>query len=605
MYGSGINNIRFGGLVSGMDTEKIIQDLVKVQRLKVDRVEREKIRLEWKRDDYRDINTKLLALRNSTFDMKLQGTFMSRTVSSSDEKILKATATAGTAAGVYNITVKQLASGATRTSSSSLGSVAAEGQDRRVLKDQLPGIADEVTFTLKGQKGTQMFRIDTAEASIYDVARAINEAGIGVQASYDSTLDRFFLMSEGTGSEAEISILEDGQGFLNSTLQLNTGSLSSNGMVGSAATDTLASLGVSADTFNFTLRGDQGSVQFSDISNQTTLQELVDTINARSGETGISAEYVEDAAGNFLLLRSTADGGPVEISSDEQNVLRGALKLQASTARGRNALFDFNDAHNIESSSNEASVNGVNLSLKGTGQAHITVTTDLDAVVDRIKAFVEDYNAVMEKMSTRLYEKRFRDFSPLTQEEKAGMSDKDIELWEEKARSGLLNSDSLLRDSYSSIRLAAMGAVDGADTDFKALSTIGIATTSWYEQGKLEVNESKLREALSKDPEGVMKLFTHSSEEAGQKGIAQRLYDTVDEVMGKFTEKAGRAGTKIDQSYLGKEIDRTQDRLEDMQERLFEVENRYWQKFSAMERALQQMQSQSSWLMSQLGMGGQ
>ena len=66
---AGISNIRFGGIASGLDTESIVRQLMQVERMKVDRYAQKKQTLEWKRDDYRDINTKLLALRNSAFDL--------------------------------------------------------------------------------------------------------------------------------------------------------------------------------------------------------------------------------------------------------------------------------------------------------------------------------------------------------------------------------------------------------------------------------------------------------------------------------------------------------------------------------------------------------
>jgi len=64
------------------------------------------------------------------------------------------------------------------------------------------------------------------------------------------------------------------------------------------------------------------------------------------------------------------------------------------------------------------------------------------------------------------------------------MSDKEIELWEERAKSGLLRSDSLVSGTLSEMRLALGGMVEGAG-GFKHLSQVGITTGAWFEHGKL------------------------------------------------------------------------------------------------------------------------
>ena len=207
----------------------------------------------------------------------------------------------------------------------------------------------------------------------------------------------------------------------------------------------------------------------------------------------------------------------------------------------------------------------------------------------------------MENISSKMSEKRYRDFPPLTAEQKKDMDEKDIELWEEKARSGLFRADSMLSGIASDLRTSTGSAVKGLTGDYKTLSSIGISTGAWYDQGKLYVDETKLKKALADDPEGVMKLFNNSSEINSEKGIAQKLYDNLTSAMEQVSEKAGKATTGTDQSFLGKQISDLDDRIEEMEDRLIDIETRYWNQFTAMEKALQQMQSQSNWLTAQLG----
>ena len=107
------SNLRIGGLVSGLDTDQIIKDLVKAQRLKLSGYQQNKTILEWKQQDYRSINNLLRRLRDVTSDLRLQGTYLRKVAVSSQESVV--TATGGTTGeGVYSIVVTRLATSATK-----------------------------------------------------------------------------------------------------------------------------------------------------------------------------------------------------------------------------------------------------------------------------------------------------------------------------------------------------------------------------------------------------------------------------------------------------------------------------------------------------------
>ena len=91
------------------------------------------------------------------------------------------------------------------------------------------------------------------------------------------------------------------------------------------------------------------------------------------------------------------------------------------------------------------------------------VRHDVDAVVDKIKEFVNMYNELVDELNSALREEVYRDFPPLTDEQRAELSDKEIEMWEEKAKSGLLRSDSIVSGILSEMRLALAAAVQGEE----------------------------------------------------------------------------------------------------------------------------------------------
>src|SRR5690606_13601139 len=112
-----------------------------------------------------------------------------------------------------------------------------------------------------------------------------------------------------------------------------------------------------------------------------------------------------------------------------------------------------------------------------------------------------------DKINSSLAEKRYYDYPPLTEAQKAEMTEKEIEAWEEMARSGLLRGDNLLSGIGASLR-AAMGGLFGEEGDpFRTLADIGISTGAWNEMGHLHLDEAKLREALRTDADAVAALL--------------------------------------------------------------------------------------------------
>ena len=476
----GFNGIRFSGIASGLDTESIVRQLMQVERTKVERYIQQKQILEWKRDDYREINTKLLALRNSAWDLNLASTFRTKKLSSSDENRLTCTASGGAIEGNYEIVIKQLARGVSQEYS--------YASDTGIVDDKLVAGG---TFKLNGVE----IALEAGD-SLATIAKKINEvaAETNVKATYDVDKKLFYFITTNTGSDARISITES---------------------------------------------------EFSEVS------------------------FLD----NFI------------------------------SASGQNAVITFNGGSDIEFSSNQFTFNNMIFNLKKADPAttiNISVENDLDAIVDKIKAFVNDYNAIMEKIDTKLKEKRYRDFPPLTDEQKEEMKESDITKWEEKARSGLFRGDTLLSGIYSSIRMTTSSAIEG-EGQYRTLSSVGIGTIAWYDQGKLHIDEEKLRTALTEDLDGVIKLFTATEEADGTDGIATRLCDKLDECMKSITDRAGSSTSVVDRSYLGRELEDVNERIAYMEEYLFKVEERYWAQFTAMETALQRMQSQSAYLVSLMG----
>ena len=368
------------------------------------------------------------------------------------------------------------------------------------------------------------------------------------------------------------------------------------------------------NTFEITTYTAKGEVtETFEIKENDTLQTVMNRVN----ESGLGVTMFYDSfKGKMSITRnetgkfnSVMDGNgkmighDIEIMDVSGNFMNGILGFDESKGStyidGQNAIFTVNGLQ-TERSSNTFDMNGVTFTLKETFDAAVsfTVGNDTEAVMDNIKEFVTQYNELIEQINGKLNEQVNRSYQPLTDEEKEELSEKQIEKWEGLAKSGLLRRDPILMNVLSSMRMDFSSKVETGG-EFQMLSSIGITTTRDYlSGGKLEINEEKLREALDKDPDAVERLFRNSGED-GEKGLVHRLADTVDVAIEKIRDQAGRATSTNQQFSIGKQMIDIDKSIERFETKLEMTERRYWNQFTAMERAIQRANEQSNYLMSQ------
>ncbi len=345
------------------------------------------------------------------------------------------------------------------------------------------------------------------------------------------------------------------------------------------------------------------------ITADMSLSSVLSTINNSS--VGVTM-FLDDATGKISVTRK--ETGSFHSEGVEMSFSGGFFKetLQLNEANekgGQNAIFTLNGLE-TERTSNTFTAGGMTITLKDTfidSAAPITLSaqTDTDSIFDTIKAFVDEYNEILGYMNSKLTEERFRDFRPLTDEERDAISEKEAERWEEKARSGLLRSDNLLRSGLDRMRLDFYSPVNSAlESAFNQLASIGITTSSDYlERGKLVIDEDELRAAIEEDAEGVFNLFAATGDSYEEQGIGRRLRDTLQTTISDIGNRAGgRGGRMLNHQFtIGREVDRINDRISNFERRLEQKEARYWRQFNAMEAAMARANSQYETLFSALG----
>ncbi|MGF7050604.1 flagellar hook-associated protein 2 [Paenibacillus sp. DS2015] len=347
-----------------------------------------------------------------------------------------------------------------------------------------------------------------------------------------------------------------------------------------------------------------------DFTADETIASLVSKIN-NDKSTGVTAVY-DELTGKMSLTNKKTGASEIQISGD---LLTNIGITTGNVDKGKDATVTINGLV-TKQSSNTFTVNGVAISINGvtsTGQtSQIQVTQDVDKMVDTIKSFVESYNATIATLNQKTSEERYRTYLPLTTEQKADMSDDEITLWDTKAKSGMLRSDSIVTKTLSDMRAALITDVVLPDGSKINITQIGITTGSHSEKGKLIIDETKLRAALEDNPENVYALFgqtdtSNKTDYTSSDGIFNRLKKIDSATLTSLSDKAGTSKYSSDlttaflvASQMGDQIRNFDTRITEMNRRLSLLETRYYNQFSAMETAINRYNSSSSSLTSML-----
>lgn len=389
-------------------------------------------------------------------------------------------------------------------------------------------------------------------------------------------------------------------------------------------------------------------VKIGEYSVDTTLETIMNDIN-KNEKAGVKVSY--STTSNQFVFTSThgGSGGQIEIGDDGANLaakLFGAVEYdgQGNIAKVRGqevanyqgkefSVIQGQDAQmeayingvktTLTSGTNTFDIDGFKVTANGTFTAdnegeRVTFDkkVDADKIVDAVKSFVEDYNKVLaeinEQYSTQPDHKN--EYKPLTDDQKADMTEKQIEEYETKAKQGLLFGDNDLGNLSNALRFV----FSNSDLD-----AIGVSvSTSYSDKGKITLDETKLRSALASDPDAVAEAFTAPLEQkqvtnsdgstswvddTSSGGAMSRLKVQLDKyaattgaTKGILIEKAGSQYSPMAllQNTLQDKIDSYDDVIDTLTDQLNDKIDFYTSKFSKLETLIAQMNSQSSYLSS-------
>lgn len=320
--------------------------------------------------------------------------------------------------------------------------------------------------------------------------------------------------------------------------------------------------------------------------------------------------WVDKMDAQITFAMAAADGAdPAGIGYNS-----GAVRIN-----GEDAEIYLNGAK-FTSDSNTFSINGLTINATGTtidendikdatkaAEAAITITTTTDSqgVYDKIKDFISEYNSLINDMTKSYNAANAKDYEPLTDDEKDAMTDSQVEKWEQKIKDSLLRRDTTLGGVMSAMTKVMSRSYNINGKDY-ALSSFGIKTLGYgkadkYEENAYHIdgdsdddtvsgNADKLLAAINEDPDGVMQFFQQ---------LTQDLYSSLGDKMGATSLSSTQ--TIYNDKEMAKEYSDYTTTIAKWEDKVSKIEDSYYKKFAAMEKALSELQSKTSQLSGLLG----
>ncbi|MDE7242424.1 MAG: flagellar filament capping protein FliD [Oscillospiraceae bacterium] len=502
-------------------------------------------------------------------------------------------------------------------------------------------------------EGKYDFEINGVKVGSYDkdttiakIMSDINSSEAGVKVTYSKTSREFVFTTKETGEQAEIDL---GTGLASAMFgpgkAVNTSQKTAT-VLGDGET-------LQGKTFDITIDGKGYSFNFN--SNTGTLQNILNKINDNNhlGADGYKMSIADDGS----LLVKDKDGkagdytfGPRDgVAQKLQEKLQEKQKLtdgQDGYTKGQDAQFNVtvNGAtKTLTRSTNKVEIDGMTMNLKGTfnegyadawtqykndgnknafdaavaGKESVTFQKDIQAddVVSAVKNMIAEYNVMVSEIRAAYTTMPAKDssgalktYDPLTDEERASMSESSIQAYEEKAKQGLLFADSNLSNLYQGLTQI----FNRSGQDATTLKNMGIGISyDTNNAATITFDEKKFRQALEDDFDGVVDIFTRTAgTEGGTDGIMQAMKTQLDKygattgsVKGILVQQAGTplASLSLLDNGWQKEIDNLSNQITKWQDKLSDQVDRYTQQFARLESLINQMNQQSSQLAGLMG----
>lgn len=657
---SSANLLRISGMASGIDTDAVVKSMVSNYQAKIDKANQAKVTMQWKQESYRDIIKGVKGLQDyfdplSSKYMLSGNSFNTNTATNSDSAIVSGTAGSTAKAGTYKVNVSQLAEQA-KIEGDSKNSMVAVPVTVPALSSWNNGktlVFGATTLTLSKDSSSMSDLVAEINKQI-----AVSDLNGKMSASYvnDGTVD--YIKFTKSASTAEDIILSKTStvsdiSSLASDLTINSGITSATKL-----SDLVNPSDLTDISFSLSYDTATNTTPISITASSTsTINDLMEQVNSKT--SGAVTMRIDDTTGKISFQsKNYGSASSFKITgATGTTITKLGLSGANVTGTGKDAIVAITApgqtlATTTTQSSNKFTVNGVTYNLAGVNKlgetSNVNVTSNSDTAVSNMKKFIEDYNTIVSTINTKLTEKKDKDYVPLTDDQRTSMSEDQIKTWETKAKVGILRKDDYLSNLMTQLRGTLYSPVysDGSDTSTGKVTlsfgnygtgAIGIEISDNYtDGGKLVLkDETKLKNAIENNMDDFKKLFIGASSsklETNQAYIGSPKYNEdgifkrMDNIMRDYVASPGlgKDGNYTLSGYMNIFVNKQYDfsssgtagknTLPDQvysktlsankfQAQLAAAQTRYYAKFTALEKAMNALNSQQSSLSSMLGTG--
>lgn len=575
--------IRITGMNSGLDTEALVSELVSAYKQKGTKYEKAQTKISWKQEAWKSLSSKTYSFRTGLDKMRFASGYNLKTTSVSNSSKASITASNNAVNGTQTLEVKQLAKSGYLT-----GGKVKRTDNKAVANDttlsQL-GLQDGGDISVNGKRITL-----SGATTVGEVITKLNDAG--VKANFDATNQRIFVSATDSGTDADFSItaLEE------------------------KGTDALRALGLNVKSESAGKTYKQYADEYGGKTDSDLEKILKDYDADSSGADRLIANFAkeynaaDDDTTKTEILKEFKDFISYAKTVQNKSDTEMGYNTDGKRIDGQDAKIILNGAE-FTSNGNTFSVNGLTINALAVTDKDevltVTTTTDNQGIYDKIKDFLSDYNNLINTMTKSYNAESSKDYDPLTDDEKDAMSESEIEKWESKGKGGVLRRDSTL-STLMSVMTGAMSKSQTINGKSYSLSTFGIKTLGIMNAEKNEQNAyhidgdaddatsssntDKLMAAIIEDPEGVTEFF---------KNLSNDLYENLGKQMTSTSMRS--YGSFYNDKQLETEYKSYTTKISDWDKKVQDIEDSYYKKFAAMEKALASLQSQQSSLSGLLG----
>jgi len=656
---SSANLLRISGMASGIDTDAVVKSMVSNYQAKIDKANASKQTVQWQQEGYREIIKGVKGLQDyfdplSTKYMLSENAFNTNSVTNSDNAVVTATVSSSAKIGTYIVDVQQLAEQA-KISGSSLNSMI-----EVATTDTSKWSGANLTLGSNVIKLDAITDTNLSGTTLDEVVANINKKISGnpalngtVSASYVNDVTGSYIKFS-SASPIEVTAK-------NSDNSVTIGHISSINS-GITSTSKLSDLGISTDVkFSLSYDTTTNTTPINITTSSTsTIKDLMDQVN--SATSGAVTMSLDDITGKISFQsKNNGSSSGITIKNNSANISNLGITISDSavgiTKTGKDAIVAITapgqtTATTTTQSSNKFTVNGVTYNLVGVNAidktSSVVVTANSDTIVSNVKKFIEDYNTIISTINTKLTEAKDRDYAPLTDDQRTSMSDDQIKTWEAKAKVGILRKDDYLSSLMTQLRgtfyspvYASYEKTDSSNgkvaLSFGSYGTgsIGIDTsTDYLDGGKLVIkDETKLKNAIENNLDEFKKLFigtststlgTNEAYIGSKKYNEDGIFKKIDNIMKDYVASPGlgKDGTYTSAGYMNIFVNKQYDfsstgssgkntlpdqvynqvlNVSKFQAQLEAAQTRYYAKFTALEKAMNSLNSQQSSLSSMMG----